>query len=726
MFNQIILFISIAINSFFFFVLYKRKSKISNTLRMVIFGIILWAFIVLIWPFFSNGLVRYYLGIVGYWGPLISLSSLLYFSFIFPKTGVNFDLKKTFPLTLFCLGIFLTLIPNFVLKGVNGDGYYLETGPGLYALFLIFFLEIIWSFINLIKKYFLLSGIYKSQLKIFFIGAFFTTIIGFISNALLAILKIYEYVWLGPAISIILIAFIIYAITRYRFMDIRLIIARTLTFGFLVLFSTFIYTLLSVVVGVTFENLIGTKSNIVVGTVVSILVITGYKPLRNFLEKGTDKFLFKKTYNADTIISKISDVASSILNFHQLLASISNTIDDAFHCGKIAVGLFDKENRLYVAHQQGFEENLIKNFTFGKEEVLPRYFQSAREIQVIDELKSRYEAGEYQPKSVELLNGLYNLDIGLVIPLFVKEKMIGVFVMGNKKSGEPYNHQDLNVLKIIAGQSSIAIENATLYDELKDYNLKLDSEVKIKTAELQKANDELKQLDEAKSEFISIASHQLRTPLTIIKGYISMMIEGNFGKVSVKIEDNLKKVFGANERLINLVENLLDISRIESGRQEFNYSTARLEDMASAVVDDFKKNAKDKKLILIFHKPTHPTPEVKLDSDKIHEVMMNFVDNAIKYTKHGKVEVSIIVEEGSVIYCVKDSGSGISPELMAVLFQKFSRGAGSFRTHTEGLGLGLYVAKMMIDAHHGKIWAESNGIGKGSKFCFSLPYVKQP
>ncbi|MFA6322976.1 MAG: ATP-binding protein [Candidatus Buchananbacteria bacterium] len=473
-----------------------------------------------------------------------------------------------------------------------------------------------------------------------------------------------------------------------------------------------------------FENLIGSKSNFLVGLIIAILVVVGFQPLRKVIEKTTERFLFKTSYDPDVLLSRISEVTATILDVKQLMQSISEILDESLHFSKISFALLSRDGKLFISYEQGFEVKTIIDFASGKEKILPLYFKNNRDVQVIDELETKYEAGEYIPKNIDLLNGLRSLDVALVVPLYVKERLIGIIVIGNKKSGDPYSHQDLNVLKIIAGQAAIAIENATLYDELKDYNIKLDEEVKKKTTELRKANDELKQLDEAKSEFISIASHQLRTPLTIIKGYISMMQEGSFGKLSPVIDANLSKVYQANERLIKLVENLLDISRIESGRQDFKMTKIHLEEMAQVVVDNLKGNAKEKKLKLIFHKPTHATPEVMADEGKIHEVMMNFVDNSIKYTKEGKVEVFVTLENGLVTFCVKDTGMGIKPEVMTVLFQKFSRGEGSFRAHTEGLGLGLYVARMMIDAHKGKIWAESDGENKGSKFCFSLPVAK--
>ncbi len=710
------------------FILFRNtRKKINIYFSITVFGIFLWSLSI---AFFRVvGLdASYFWGQLVYFSVNFTIVFFLYFSFVFP-TGF-FPKNKLLYIVLIGLPVLIfivSFIPKSIISNIeviNGRNKDLYFNWGYYIHSVVTIIFLIWAFTNLLFKFKKASGIQKNQLLYLFSGCAISVGIAVVTNIILPFFGNASLNWVGPACTIFMVLFVIYAITRYRLMDIKFVVARTLVFSLIVLLITCIYVVFSAVIGKFFENLVGIKSSIGVGVIISILVVAGYSRLRKFIERITNTFLFKKSYDADALLSQISEVTSSILNFHQLLASISGTLDDAFHCEKIAVGLLDKTGKLHLAYQQGFDPGVMEKFTAGKEQVLPLYFTDSREIQVIDELKSRYEAGEYQPKNVELLEGLYNMDIGLVIPLFVKEKLIGLFVLGNKKSGDPYSHQDLSIIKIIAGQSAIAIENATLYDELKDYNIKLDEEVKKKTAELRQANEELKRLDEAKSEFISIASHQLRTPLTIIKGYISMMLEGSFGEISLAVSANLTKVYEANERLIRLVENLLDISRIESGRQEYNMVDTRLEDMAKVVVENLKANAAAKKLQLVFSLPDKKLPAVHADIDKLHEVMINFVDNAIKYTPAGKVEVSVAEEpKGMVTFCVKDSGMGISPEIKASLFHKFSRSKDSFRAHTEGLGLGLYVAKMMIDAHGGKIWAESDGEGKGSKFCFSLPAV---
>ncbi|MCU0679382.1 MAG: HAMP domain-containing histidine kinase, partial [Planctomycetes bacterium] len=173
--------------------------------------------------------------------------------------------------------------------------------------------------------------------------------------------------------------------------------------------------------------------------------------------------------------------------------------------------------------------------------------------------------------------------------------------------------------------------------------------------------------------------------------------------------------------LIRLVENLLNISRIESGRLQFTFREMQLEDLVLSVVNELLGTARKKGLKLEYFPPKKALPPLKIDEEKIRQVAMNLIDNSIKYTKQGKITVSVARTGNVLKFMVEDNGAGIRPEDLPRLFKKFSRGEGMSLLNTEGTGLGLYVAKEMIDAHHGRIWGESAGEGKGSKFCFTLP-----
>jgi signal transduction histidine kinase len=245
--------------------------------------------------------------------------------------------------------------------------------------------------------------------------------------------------------------------------------------------------------------------------------------------------------------------------------------------------------------------------------------------------------------------------------------------------------------------------------------------------ELQRAYAKLKELDEAKSEFVSIASHQLRTPLTAIKGYISMILEGSYGALNGTQERPMKSVYESNERLIRLVNDLLNISRIESGRIDMKWAQRSTADIIKSVIEEIGIKAQEKKLKLIFEKPEEPLPEISLDEEKIRNVLLNVVDNAIRYTKKGKIIIRTYVKQDAsqkrkdLIIEVKDTGDGMTQEEINHLFESFSRGGAGTRMSTEGAGLGLYIAKQFMKLHKGKIWAESQGRGEGSTFFVELP-----
>ncbi|MDD5145441.1 MAG: HAMP domain-containing sensor histidine kinase [Candidatus Pacebacteria bacterium] len=244
-----------------------------------------------------------------------------------------------------------------------------------------------------------------------------------------------------------------------------------------------------------------------------------------------------------------------------------------------------------------------------------------------------------------------------------------------------------------------------------------------KTAkELRVAYEELQKLDQAKSEFISITSHQLRTPLTAIKGYVSMILDGNYGEVSNKISAKLKNVYQSNERLIKLINNLLSVSRIETGKMELNLQKINLDHIISEAYDVLIQEAKKKKIYLKWEK--NPTPDIMIDEDKIRQVLINVLDNAVKYTETGGVTIKTKKTNNSVLVEISDTGVGLIKEEKDKLFQSFSRGSAGSRFHTEGIGIGLYIAKKFVDLHQGKIWAESEGKDNGSAFYIELP-IKQ-
>lgn len=239
--------------------------------------------------------------------------------------------------------------------------------------------------------------------------------------------------------------------------------------------------------------------------------------------------------------------------------------------------------------------------------------------------------------------------------------------------------------------------------------------------EIFKANKTLHRLDRAKSEFIAGASHQLRSPLSVIKGIGSMLLDGSYGKLNSPIKDAMEKVYISNERLIGLIEDLLDVSHLEEGKVDFNFQKIDVNGVVQKAVDGLSLQAQNKKLYLKFS----PWKKSKLlpwmDEQKVTEAVSNLIDNAIKYTRKGGVRAQVKKVGNSVRISVTDTGIGLRKEEASHLFQKFVRAGRGNKMSTVGTGLGLFVVRKMIEAHKGYIWSESKGEGQGSTFIIELP-----
>lgn len=240
------------------------------------------------------------------------------------------------------------------------------------------------------------------------------------------------------------------------------------------------------------------------------------------------------------------------------------------------------------------------------------------------------------------------------------------------------------------------------------------------TTELGKANEQLKNLDQARADFITLTSHQLRTPPATIKWYLAAIKTGDYGELSDGVKEAITKTEITNNALISLIDDLLNASRIERGKMEFLFEPVHIDELAKFTVEQLTPQAGFKKLSLTYIPPAVPIPEVLADKEKLRQVINNFIDNAIKYTPKGEVKVRVEADDTYVSVLVSDSGKGIAPEVMPALFEKYSRGKDSVM-HATGIGIGLYVAKVVIENHEGLIGAKSPGVNQGATFYFKLP-----
>jgi two-component system phosphate regulon sensor histidine kinase PhoR len=311
------------------------------------------------------------------------------------------------------------------------------------------------------------------------------------------------------------------------------------------------------------------------------------------------------------------------------------------------------------------------------------------------------------------------------VPIITKEEAIGFILGGNDSAYNQITKDDAELLSILANQISQALENARLYEEIWDSHQQLEMRIKERTQELARANEELIRLNKMKSDFVSAVSHELRTPLTSIKGYAAILIEGKLGEITPAIRERLEKINKHSDSLTKMVNDMLDISRIESGKVEMKFEKLEVKDVVDRVVDVITPQIKEKGLKLEIDVPAKIS-SMFADSTQIERVFVNLLSNAIKFTP-SQGNIGIKAKEGDrfIEIEISDTGSGISEEELPRIFDEFFRCENPINREVKGTGLGLSLVKQIIEAHKGKIWVKSR-LNEGTKFSFTLPKFSSP
>ena len=308
--------------------------------------------------------------------------------------------------------------------------------------------------------------------------------------------------------------------------------------------------------------------------------------------------------------------------------------------------------------------------------------------------------------SVEQLRGQTKLQSLYVVKLLARRQIVGLLVIGFPYPAAQLQPNDTDLIDRLCDSIGVALDNKLLFEE----NQRV-------LRQLRETNNKLKALDETKDDFISMASHQLRTPLTSVKGYISMVLEGDAGKVNKQQREMLDQAFVSSQRMVYLIADLLNVSRLKTGKFVIEKTPVNLADVVEQELGQLKETAASRSLTLEYEKPKD-FPVLMLDETKTRQVIMNFTDNAIYYTPAGgTIHVRLIDKEHTVELRIEDDGIGVPRSEQAHLFTKFYRADNARKARPDGTGLGLFMAKKVIVAQGGSLIFESKE-GQGSTFGF--------
>ncbi len=321
-------------------------------------------------------------------------------------------------------------------------------------------------------------------------------------------------------------------------------------------------------------------------------------------------------------------------------------------------------------------------------------------------------------------NTLYNIfkvDYFILSPvLLTQQDNRGFLFVGTENAGTVITEGDEELVKILGTQLGQALENARLFEKTWNAQQELEKKVSERTQELTAALEEVKKLDKKKNDFVSSVSHELRTPLTSIKGYAAILLTGKLGTLPPQVKERLEKINRHSDELGHIVNDLLDISRIESGKMIMNLGKHSLKDIVEKTEDLLSVQFKDKK-VNFGYEINPDASSVLVDPQQIGRVFINLIGNALKFTPAGG-KISVLAQKkdaGMVQVDVADTGCGIPPEAQEAIFEEFFRVENSINQEVKGTGLGLALVKNIIEAHKGRIWVKST-MGAGSTFSFTL------
>ncbi|MBN1793940.1 MAG: GAF domain-containing protein [Candidatus Omnitrophica bacterium] len=495
---------------------------------------------------------------------------------------------------------------------------------------------------------------------------------------------------------------------------------------------------LSVLAGLFFTNSAYAK---MIYTVLLFIIIVALAVIA-IKEQGRRQNITHALKEAEKAYEKLDEQAKMILQTDLKLNMAQEELDKRIEglyglheLGKIIGKVFNLKELLELVDEElvfslGFDKSIV--LLLDPEQTKIRFSSAAgytsEEIRHIKETLSSAQAiemlkNEQQVQALSqdkpFLNGLLKLRSAVIVPLSIKERCSGLILMGSEKKGV-IQKEDNELIQILAQQLSASIENIYLYEELWNSQRELELKVQERTKELQQAYEDLKKLDEKKKEFVSAVSHELRTPLTSIKGYASILTSGKLGDVTEEQKERLQKINIHSNKLVSLVNNLLDISRIESGKVEMNIKPVLVKTLLDEIADMIAPQVKEKMIELKVEIPSS-IEEVGADKEQLSRVFINLLSNAVKFTPDkGHIKITASKKEGYLQFDIADSGIGISRQDQEKLFTEFFRTQDAIDKGIKGTGLGLSLVKRIVEAHKGTIWVTSE-VGKGAVFHFTLP-----
>lgn len=433
--------------------------------------------------------------------------------------------------------------------------------------------------------------------------------------------------------------------------------------------------------------------------------------VRTDLELNKTREEMDKRLNGLNALQRTSRQMSQALNESEIFQRISPALFEDLGFARVLIASVDGSNILRIRLNVGYKD--------------PRAEAMLKEINAdgsIEAAGHSLSSINCPTKTKEKIMQIFESEHFILSPISAQTGSIGFVFAGNRYNAPEVTQGDEELITILAGQIGQSIENAQLFEKVYRSSQELELKVADRTKQLAGALQKVSEINNKKTEFISAVSHELRTPLTSIKGYAAILIAGKIGEVPPAVKERLAKINSHSDNLVSLINNLLDIARIESGRQEMKFALYKIKTIVDNVADLLAPQMTAKGVTLHLQL-AQPIEEIYVDTSQIERVFINLLSNAIKFTpQNGTITVAVApaLDNGYAVFSVSDTGIGIPASELQKLFSEFFRVDNEINQNVKGTGLGLVLAKNIVQAHRGKIWVQSQ-VRVGTTFYFTLP-----
>lgn len=536
----------------------------------------------------------------------------------------------------------------------------------------------------------------------------------------------------GQIIRYIGVIGLAYAISSHRIFDVRTHVRRAIAFVIVLLISALPLTILIIIVQQVAQNQFRASLAITIFAIIVSFLI--YQPFRDVVERITYRYLFGEGFDPNLVVRNYSQAISRTLDVSQLSRLIIEILRDQFDTNRGALLLITEHDNLFdIEPIPGMGDIPRRQVSIEKDN--PLFDILAKEHQPLLQYEIDFNP-EYNFVDETIRHWLQEMAMELYVPVSGGGTMDGLFAIGPKRSGVPYQPGELELIQILADQTVVAVQNARLYSELGDQN----EQINQLNVDLVHQNERLEVMDQVKSDFITIASHELRTPLTQVKGYADILSAMN--EENALSQEQTREIVGhinrATMRLESLISAMLDASQIDVEGMQLMFMETRIDTIVRLAMEPLNQAIRERRISFMTQN-LEDLPTIQADFKRLVQTFTNLLGNAVKYTPdHGDilVEGSLIPSENGendyIEVIIIDSGIGIDPKYHELIFEKFFRigdpqlhSTGSTKFKGAGPGLGLPIARGVIEAHEGHIWVESEGEDEerlpGSHFHLTLP-----